>query len=338
MHAAQRGSDLTNKLLSFTRNRTVDNDIVNINDVLIDDHDMLARTITAHIKLNMKLEDDIWPVFVDKGSLEDVILNMSINAMHAMPGGGTLEFSTSNTHVGTLDSQVLNISKGDYIKLSISDTGTGISNEVASRIFEPFFTTKGEKGTGLGLSQAYNFVTEPGGTIRVYSEPGHGTCFSLYIPRYHMESIDGDIDDQVQPLVQDKYHGSETILVVDDEPSLRELNKQILSAQGYNVICAEGGKQALSILEKEDIVLVISDVVMPEMDGYELAHLIWHIYPNTKIQLCSGFDEVRGKTVTNLTLQKNILHKPFTGKDLLQHVYELLNGPADLQNTSSNQH
>ena len=235
-----------------------------------------------------------------------------------------MKFGTSNVDVGTLDSQVLNICKGDFVKLSITDTGTGMSKEVASHIFEPFFTTKDDKGTGLGLSQAYNFVTKSGGTIRVYSEPGHGTCFSLYFPRCHIDSNKRDSGNNVQSTVKVTYSGSSTILIVDDEPSLRDLNKKILSDCGYTVLCADGGEQALAILEKEKVNLVISDVVMPGMDGYELAHIIQYIYPDIKIQLCSGIDGARGKTVMDDTLRNNLLHKPFTAQQLRQTTVALL--------------
>ena len=322
--AAQRGSDLTRRLLSFSRNRPTKTTMVNINDVLNEDRKMLAKTLTARIELSMKLDDDLWPVLVDKSCLEDAILNMSINAMHAMPEGGTLEFKTSNVSLGALDAQVLNIAQGDFVKLSITDTGIGMSKEIVSHIFEPFFTTKEEKGTGLGLSQTYNFVAKSNGTIRVYSEPAQGTCFSLYIPRYDAELFYADIGDQMQRLDNSQYRGSETILIVDDEVSIRKLNTEILGAQGYNVLCAEEGEQALSILEDTVVDLVISDVIMPKMDGYELAHLIRYICPKTKVQLCSGFDEVKGKTVTDETLQKSILQKPYTAVDLLQRVKELL--------------
>lgn len=237
-----------------------------------------------------------------------------------------MDFNTSNVSLAALDAQVLNLTKGDYVKLSITDTGIGMSKEIVSHIFEPFFTTKEEKGTGLGLSQAYSFVAKSNGTIRVYSEPAQGTCFSLYIPRYDAELFYADIDDQIQRLDNGKFRGSETILVVDDEASMRNLNEAILGAQGYMVLCAEDGEQALSILENTVVDLVISDVIMPKMDGYELAHLIRYICPKTKVQLCSGFDEVKGKIVTDETLQKSMLQKPYTAIDLLQRVKELLDG------------
>lgn len=323
-HAGDRGTSLTRKLLSFSRTQPDSVETVIINDVLRDDYKMLAKTLTAYIALNMKLDDDLWPVQINKGCFEDAILNMSINAMHAMPEGGSLEFSTSNVQVNTLDAQVLNINKGDYVKLSVSDTGIGMNDEILSHIFEPFFTTKDENGTGLGLSQVYGFVNSSGGTIRVYSEPGHGTCFSIYLPRYHSQSNSAQSDEPDELLGQVKYSGTGSILVVDDESAIRKLSEEILSSHGYNIICASGGKQALSILEQEDIDLVLSDVIMPEMDGYELAHLMLHNHPNVKILLCSGFAEDRGKTVTNDNLYKNALHKPFTSKELLHKVKELL--------------
>lgn len=323
-HAAQRGSDLTHKLLSFSSNKPVYEESIIINDLLNDDYKMLSKTLTANIKLTLSLEDDLWPTLLDRGCLEDAIINMSINAMHAMPEGGKLEFTTSNTHVGLLDAQVLNIESGDYVRLAISDTGTGMSEEVISRIFDPFYTTKEEKGTGLGLSQVYGFVNNAGGTIRVYSEPGKGSCFSIYLPRYLGEpggikatSDDSSIDETLP-------HPTAAVLVVDDEPALNRLTCTILRENDYTVFSATNAEQALEIIKNNPIDLVISDVIMPKIDGFELAHIIRHSYPNIKIQLCSGFAEIRGKTVTDNALYKNILHKPVSSKKLLARVREVL--------------
>jgi nitrogen-specific signal transduction histidine kinase len=324
-HAGERGKELTQKLLSFSRKQPASEETLIINDVLRDNYIMLAKTLTVSIKLDLELGEDLWPVYINKSSLEDAVFNISINAMHAMPEGGSLKFKTSNAKIGTLDSQVLNIKKGNYIKLSICDTGIGMNKEVMSQIFEPFFTTKNEKkGTGLGLSQVYGFVNNARGTIRVYSEPSQGTCFSLYFPRQSDQAKELDVSQQEQSSERMRYAGSENILIVDDEAALRLLHKEILSSHGYTVYCAEDAKQALSILEKENIDLVLSDVIMPEMDGYELAHLLRYKYPHIKIQLCSGFSENRGKTVTDKKLYKNILHKPFTSSELLQRVKSLL--------------
>jgi len=324
LRAGNRGRDLTKSLLSFSRSQPMTEDIVRINDVLNDNFQMLSKTLTASIKLHMKLDDNLWSVYINIGCLEDAILNMCINAMHAMPEGGVLEFSTSNVQVNTLDAQVLNIEVGDYIKLSVSDTGIGMTKEVVSHIFDPFYTTKEEKGTGLGLSQVYGFINKSGGSIKVYSEPGRGTCFSIFLPRYHEQSKDTRLDEQEQLSAYEKYDGSGKILVVDDEADLREFIEIVLVSQGYKVISASSGKEALSIIEKEKIDLVLSDVIMPDMDGYELAQIIHMKYPKVRLQLCSGFSGARGLMVTNENLFNNMLQKPFTSNELLQHVSDLL--------------
>jgi len=321
-HAGERGRDLTLKLLSFSSSRPQPNKAVCVNDILSDNLKMLEKILTSTISVDLKINNDLWPVSIDRGCFEDMILNISINAMHAMPEGGKLSFATTNIKIGSIDSQVLNIKEGDYVKLSISDTGIGMPEEIKSRIFEPFFTTKKDKGTGLGLSQVYAFVKESKGSLKVYSEPGHGTCFSINLPRHvdldNKEIIDEQRSDNVV------YSGSGNILIIDDEKAILNISEEILSSAGYNVICQTDVQQALEILEKESFDLVISDVIMPEMNGFELAHIIMHKYPNTKIQLCSGFPEHHGKTVTNDKLYKNILQKPFSSDELLKCVNKLL--------------
>jgi len=322
-HAAERGAELTSSLLTFSSVKTISKEEVNINDVLRTYSKMLEKTMATNIQLDINLDDNLWPTYINKGCLEDAILNMSINAMHAMPEGGTLKYKTSNIQVSTLDSQVLNIVKGDYIKFQISDTGIGMEKEVASKIFDPFFTTKGDKGTGLGLSQVYRFINNSNGAIRLYSEPGYGTSFTIYFPRYIENKENSNTKEEVS-VEQEEQTVSGNILVVDDEIAIGELNDKILSSAGYTVFCAATGKQALSILEKENIDIVLSDVIMPEMDGYELAYRIKREYPDVKVQLCSGFAENRGNAVTDETLHENCLHKPFTSNELLQRINDLL--------------
>jgi len=322
-YAGERGRDLTNSLLSFSRKRSITKEVVLINDVLSSNEHMISKILTAQIEIEIKIDDELWYVYIDKGSLEDVMLNMSINAMHAMPEGGELKFRTSNIQLNSVDAQVLNVKPGDYVKLSISDTGIGMTKDVLSKIFEPFFTTKDEKGTGLGLSQVYSFVEIEKGTIRVYSEPGTGTTFSIFLPRYIQSNNHGESEQHTLPKLKE-YNGSGKILVVDDELVIRELSQMILTSHGYEVFIAKDGKQALSMIEKEDIDLVLTDVIMPDMDGYELAHIIHYKYPDIRIQLCSGFADAHGLTVTNEYLFNNMLHKPFSSKELLKHVKELL--------------
>ena len=323
-HAGERGRDLTNSLLSYSRKRSSTKDIVLINNVLKDNHRMLSKILTSHIELHMELDNKLWNVYLDKGCLEDVILNISINAMHAMPEGGHLSFKTYNLHINSVDAQVLNISPGDYIKLSISDTGIGMTKDIASHIFEPFFTTKDEKGTGLGLSQVYSFVEQSKGTIKVYSEQGLGTCFSIFLPRQDEKLNIKGTDDYQEKQNTNTYNGTGKILIVDDEDAIRNISHLILTNHGYDVVEAENAKKALKIIEEENIDVVVSDVIMPDMDGYELAHIIHYKYPHIKIQLCSGFADARGLSVTNESLFNKLLQKPFSSQELLQSIKDLL--------------
>jgi len=323
-HAGERGKDLTQRLLTFARVQPMAEERTDVNQVLNDGSKMLEKMLTVQIKLTLRLAEDLWPVFIDKGCLEDAVLNMSINAMHAMPDGGELELATSNVEISTLDSQLLNINKGDYVRLSITDTGSGMTEEVKQQVFEPFFTTKEDKGTGLGLCQVYGFVSNAGGTIRVYSELGQGSCFSVYLPRHieKGEAVESSVEQEAE--FKQRSITSGHILVVDDEESLLEINDEILSSEGYTVIRARSGEEALEVLAKESVDLVLSDVVMPNMDGFELADKIHNKYPNIKIQLCSGFPERYGKSITDKKLYQDILQKPFTSSQLLQRVDKLL--------------
>ena len=323
-HATTRAANLTSKLLSITRKRTDNNaEVIDINDILESDYNLLAKSLTPQIKLTIQTEKDLWPVFIEIDCLNDALLNLSINAMHAMPEGGKLNIATSNVSVATIDAQVINIPMGDYVKISISDTGTGMTDDVASHIFEPFYSTKGEKGTGLGLSQVYNFVTQSKGSIRVYSEPGQGTCFTIYLPR-HMDEHSRDEVVESATIDEDTLNGTETILVVDDELAIISMTVQMLSSHGYKMFSATSGKEALTILENEAIDLVLSDVIMPEMDGFELAHLLRYTHPNVKILLSSGLENIQGKSVTNEALSKNLLTKPYTAEQLLIKIKETL--------------
>jgi len=323
-HATARATNLTQKLLSVTRKRNNSAKICCINDVLTFNQQILEKTLTPQIKLSIQLEDNLWPTFIDKGCLEDAILNLSINAMHAMPEGGELNISTSNAPLNSIDAQILNIPANDYIKLTVEDTGIGMTEEVRTQIFDPFYSTKGEKGTGLGLSQVYNFISESKGTIRVYSEIGYGSRFTIYLPRYLQEQSSHKVDNSI-PINEAELNGSESILVVDDEHALGKLAKNILSSHGYTVLYASSAKEALHMLENIPIDLVLSDVIMPEMDGFELAHIIQCKYPDVKIQLCSGMANTKGKSVFNENLYKELLEKPYTAEQLLVKTRALLN-------------
>lgn len=321
--AGKRASNLTSKLLAFSRKDTVTASKTDVNKLLQDELNMLEKTLTVRIQLKLELEADLWPIWLDKNELEDAILNMSINSMHAMPSGGKLILATNNTKLSEIDTRQMSIPAGDYVRLTIMDTGVGMDQSTLNQIFEPFFTTKKDKGTGLGMSQVYGFVQRSQGAIQVYSEINHGTRITLYFPRYIENQL--EIEDELgnNNSIPD-YTGTATILVVDDEAALRALSQEILSANGYQVLVAESGNKALEILETESVNLMLSDVIMPEMDGYTLARHVKKKYPEIIIQMLSGFTDVDEIDSETHELHKQRLHKPFTAITLLQRVKELL--------------
>lgn len=320
--AGSRASKLTSKLMAFSRKAPLFYESADINQIANDMRDMLETTLTARINLIFELEESLWRVWLDKGRLEDCILNLSINAMHAMPDGGAVTLSTSNVCITNMDINTINISQGDYVLLSIADTGIGMSKAVQEHMFDPFFTTKGDKGTGLGLSQVYGFVQQLNGNIQVFSEPGQGTRIDFYIPRY-LEPENSELDDSSIDLL-DSPSGNETILVVDDEVALLELAEMILTTYGYTVICAERGEQAWEILKSNSVDLLLTDVIMPEMGGYQLVNAVQELYPEIKIQVVSGFVEENSINKGGNIFHENRLHKPYSAEVLLKKIRDLL--------------
>jgi len=327
IHASERGSRLTTKLMDFSRQKISTANSTDINSTLLNDQHMLEKTMTARISLELKLAENLWPVWLDESELEDAILNMSINAMHAIEGNGQLIIETSNHAIDKHEAQALGLISGDYVLLSITDTGHGMDADTKEKIFDPFFSTKGEKGTGLGLSQVYGFTERSNSTINIYSEPGHGTRLELYFPRnressYKEPSVEKNI------IFDTDYSGTETILVVDDEPEILSLSYEILTPHGFNIILAENALKALEILENETVDLLLSDIIMPEMDGYQLAAIVNEKYPEIIIQLLSGFAYDKHANLVDDNLQKNLLSKPFSSMALLQRVKLLLSKQA----------
>lgn len=318
--ATDRGSSLTKKLLSFSRQESAEPENVDLNQLLLDLQNMLEKTLTARINLEYQLADSIWPIYLDKNDFEDAILNMCINAMHAMPDGGDLTLTTSNRTLVDDEAKVLGLSAGEYVQLSLADTGCGIDEDALNQIFDPFFTTKGDLGTGLGLTQVYGFIKRAKGAITIDSGLNSGTYILIYFPRKFSTVEQNDIiSDDVEDLT-----GTENILVVDDEVAICVLSKNLLISQGYNVFVAHSGKEALEVLSNNDIALVLSDVIMPNMDGYKLSAKIREAYPHIKIQLVSGFDDDRKRTKEDEILAKRLLHKPYGANDLLSVIRKLL--------------
>lgn len=315
--AGERGGRLTRKLLAFTRKDVTAADVTDINSVLETNQQMLEKTLTARIKINMQLTSSVWPLWLDQGGLEDLILNMSINAMHAMPEGGSLTFATTNVSLAEIEAQALELPVGDYVQFTVTDTGIGMDKEVCSRIFDPFYSTKGEMGSGLGLSQVYGFVQAAGGVINVYSEPGHGTRFMILFPRYFVSDTANN-DREIAEMM--KSSGHETVLIVDDDEQLRHQAAATLKAYGYHVLEAGQSSKALDMLTNAPVDLLIADVIMPEMGGCQLSTEVQKKYPQIKILLASGFSDDRYLSTFNGELKNNMLRKPFRPDDLLYQV------------------
>ena len=334
-NAAERGTRLTSKLLGFSKFKSLDATVLNINTIFTDQQLLLEKTLTARIKLTYNLANDIWPIEVDSSELEDSVLNICINAKHAMRESGEFIIQTNNKTLSHKDAQKLHLETGDYVQISLTDTGIGMDSATKERVFEPFFTTKGEGGTGLGLSQVYGFVERCGGTIVVHSEPKQGSCFELFFPRSKKSLIETHYSATTEP---NNFSGNETILVVDDEKAMVELAYEILNEQGYKVHTANNGLQALDVLEKIEhpVDLVITDVIMPDMDGYQLVTHIKERYPRIQIQMVSGFADDRYTNMADETLFHNMLYKPYTANALLIRIRSLLD-KNDLENTQKNQ-
>lgn len=319
--SGERGARLTKKLLAISRNQQSETEIINLNDVLNDQLHMLEKTLTPKIRIIKELDEDVWLTETNRGDLEDAILNVCINAMQAMPGSGTLTLSTNNRKLHGVDAETLNLDAGEYIELSIADTGTGMDEATQARIFDPFFTTKDE-GTGLGLSQVYGFVQSSGGAVKVYSELGRGSRIILLLPRKVVKKDMTMSPNAVN--LHDVLGGDETILVVDDEAALRNLAQEMLTAKGYKVFVAESAVQAIEVLQQQPVELMLCDVIMPGMDGYGLANLVQQQFPGTRIQMLSGFSDDRHLKVIDEKLHAQLIKKPYKSVELLRRIRSLL--------------
>jgi PAS domain S-box-containing protein len=323
--ATQRATDLTRQLLAFSRRQILDLKVLDLNTLLRELDKMLRRIIGEDIELVTLLSGDLGRVKIDPGQIEQVIFNLAVNARDAMPSGGKLIIETANVE---LDKEYANahigVVPGRYVRLSVSDTGFGMSREVREKVFEPFFTTKDKgKGTGLGLSTVYGIVKQSSGNIWVYSEPGHGTTFKIYLPR-----VEEELDTlQGQDETESSSRGSETVLLVEDEPLVRDLAHRILSQQGYKVLEAANGEEALRVVQEhigEKIHLLLTDVVMPQMGGKELADQLKLLRPDVKVLYTSGYTDDAIVHHGVLEPGTHFLQKPFSPKTLSHKVREVL--------------
>ncbi len=321
--AGQRGAELTRKLLSFSKKKHVHKNTVNINQLICSQESMLKKSVTALIDLKLDLNEELWNVNIDISSFDDMILNVCINAMHAMPEGGDITIKTDNIVLTEDDLEHKDLIQGKYILLSIKDTGCGISSDDKDKIFEPFYTTKGNEGTGLGLSQVYGFVNSSGGTIKVESGIGVGTNFVFYFPCL-LSADNTEIKDDSLNTGMEQSDKSNIILVVDDEPQLCELAKELLTESGFTVYSALGGEAALAILKSQKIDVMITDVIMPKMNGYELSDNVSMLYPSIKILLASGFQRDLAEKNMHRTVSLPMITKPYSQMTLLKGIHTCL--------------
>ena len=324
--AGERAASLTRQLLAFSRKQVLQPKVFGLNSVISEVEKMLKRLIGEDIELRTVLDQETGSVKADPGQIEQVIINLAVNARDAMPSGGRLTIETTNVyiHEGDADMRIA-VDPGQYVMLAISDTGMGMDDQVQSHIFEPFFTSKeAGKGTGLGLSTVYGIVKQSEGNVQVYSKVGKGTTFKVYLPR---------VDETAQvykrtPEVEENLQGKEIILLAEDEDVVRKLARQVLEMFGYQVLEAPNGGAALLICERHEapIHLLITDVVMPEMSGPELTDRLTQLRPDLKVLYMSGYTDNAVIHKGVLDEGTNFIQKPFTPAALARTVREVLNG------------
>jgi len=324
-NAVNRAASLTSQLLAFSRKQLLQPRVLDITAVLRGVTRMLARLLTENIKLKIEIERGLARVKVDQSQLEQALVNLAVNARDAMPNGGKLTIQAGSTHFDEAQAwRHCSVQPGKYVMLAVTDTGTGMDAETQARIFEPFFTTKAPgKGTGLGLPMVYGVIKQSGGAISVYSEPDKGTTFKIYLPACEAEVAAGEESDPRTPA---QVNGSETILLVEDQVAIREVTSVYLAGLGYDVLAAPDGEAALRIAEtrQKPIDLVVTDIVMPNMGGRELATHIQRLHPRAKVLFMSGYPDFAVRQSEGLGEQSEVLQKPFSLKSLAGKARTLL--------------
>ncbi len=329
--ASDRATTLVRQLLAFSRKQIVRPKVLDLNGVVSDMENMLRRLIGEDVKLVTSLAPDLWSVETDPAQIDQIIMNLAVNARDAMPDGGSLTVETVNVEIGEEVSRLhLGKTPGPHVLLAVSDTGTGMDERTQAHMFEPFFTTKEEgKGTGLGLATVYGIVKQNRGSIFVYSEPGHGTTFKVYLPRAKGAAMPVAAA-SASPTVQG---GSETVLVVEDNPQVRAFLCGALQAHGYRVLEAGRPSVAVALCEREagGIDFMVTDVVMPEMSGHRLAQRLKTLCPKMKVLYVSGYTD--DAIVRHGVLEPGLhfLQKPFSSEALAHRVREVLDAPEEEQ-------
>jgi PAS domain S-box-containing protein len=325
--AGRRAASLTQRLLAFSRRQTLDPKPTDVHRLIRGMEDLLMRTVGPETAVVVADAADLWPAMIDAAQLESALLNLSINARDAMPGGGRITIEAGNKHLDQRGALRHDMDPGDYLSICVTDTGTGMEPQVIERVFEPFFTTKPiGQGTGLGLSMVYGFARQSGGQVRIYSEVGMGTTVCIYLPRYHGEPVndapDGSPSGQIKA-------GGETVLVVDDEATIRHLIDEVLDEQGYTVIGAGDGAAGIKVLQSgARIDLLITDVGLPNgMNGRQVADAARSLRPGLKVLFITGYAENAAVGNGYLEPGMELLTKPFTLEALSMKVADILKLP-----------
>jgi two-component system, cell cycle sensor histidine kinase and response regulator CckA len=324
--AAQKAALVTRQLLAFGRKQVLQPKILNLNAVITSMETMIRSLISDNVQLTNDLSSGLWTIEADRGQIEQVLMNLVVNALDAMPDGGKLRIHTSNVELdGSPPDFGFNVKSGRYVMFTIHDTGRGIDSEILPHIFEPFFTTKDKtSGSGLGLPTVYGIVKQSGGYVTAVSKPGEGSTFNVYLPG--LLALAEPLEDNGRIMVA--AHGGETILLAEDSDLVRQLTREMLEVRGYHVLEAADGKDALHICKTYGgrIHLTLTDVVMPGMTGRELAEQVAEIRPETKVLLMSGYtDEISKAGFLHPGL--HFIEKPFTSNALATKIRELLDPP-----------
>ena len=323
--ASERAAALTRQLLAFSRRQVLQPSVLDLNAVVADTDKMLRRLIGEDIELLSVGPVDLGRVKADRGQIEQVLVNLVVNARDAMPDGGSLTIETENVHLDEGYARAHGVSQpGPYVRLSVTDSGHGMDAPTQARIFEPFFTTKREgQGTGLGLATVYGIVKQSGGYIWVYSEPGRGTTFRIYLPR---AAEDAAPMRPAVPALTANLRGTETILVVEDDASLRRMAAEALQLFGFRVLQAPSAEVALAVIEQNGIDLLLTDIVMPHMSGRELARQLATRRPDLKVIFMSGYAEQAAVRNGLIEPHQPFISKPFTPEALVRKLRSVLDG------------
>ncbi|MGH3258081.1 MAG: PAS domain S-box protein [Streptosporangiaceae bacterium] len=322
----ERAAGLTHQPPAFAREEVIQPRALNLSDIVASVEPLLLRALGEHVELITDLASDLPLVLADPGRIEQVVVNLAVNARDAMSGGGKLTIQTTSAQIGEPAATLIGLPHGPYVMLKVSDTGCGIPRHFLDRVFEPFFSTKPEgEGTGLGLATVYGVITQAGGNVRIYSEPGMGTTLTAYLPVTAANTATAPA--QAAP----QAGSGEIVLVVEDEPALREVTRRILADNGYQVTAVASGPQALVALTHrlDHIDVLLTDIVMPQMQGKELAAKILALHPGTRVVFMSGYTQGLLSAQGVLEPGNQLIEKPFSEATLLAKLHEVLSAPQD---------